>query len=299
MMTPSEVLSVYVKPPGNAKFSIIIPSWNNLTFLKLCIESIRKHSIYAHEIIVHINEGKDETVTWIEMQGNISYTYTSKNVGVCYAMNAAVALASTNQIVYINDDMYVCPGWDQPLWEEIKQLDHPYYFISSTAIEAYPQSNCSIQGDYGNHPSNFREVALLEEYASLPMEDWQGATWPPCVVHKKMWNLVGGYSIEFSPGMYSDPDFSMKLWLAGIRWFKGVAASRVYHFGSVSTKKVRKNNGYYQFIAKWGMSSSTFSKYYLHRGAPFMGVLGAPRIPLSVKFKNILKRFNLAFRSTK
>ena len=31
-----------------------------------------------------------------------------------------------------------------------------------------------------------------------------GATIPPNIVHRDIWDLVGGYSIEYSPGMYSD-----------------------------------------------------------------------------------------------
>ena len=34
-------------------FSILIPSWNNLACLKLCVESIRKNSFFHHQIIVH------------------------------------------------------------------------------------------------------------------------------------------------------------------------------------------------------------------------------------------------------
>ena len=40
-------------------FSILIPTWNNLAFLKLCIESIRKNSDYRHEILIHVNCGDD------------------------------------------------------------------------------------------------------------------------------------------------------------------------------------------------------------------------------------------------
>src|SRR4029078_8120857 len=103
-----------------------------------------------------------------------------------------------------------------------------------------------------------------------------GVIWPRNIVPKDLWDLVGGYSIEFSPGMYSDPDFSMKLWTLGIRYFKGLSASRVYHFGSVSVKRIIKNKGYYSFIRKWGMTSSTLSKFYLRRGKPFDGPLKEP-----------------------
>ena len=56
----------------NAKFSIVIPSWNNLAYLQLCIESIKKNSIYTHEIIVHINEGIDGKMDWIKEKKDIS-----------------------------------------------------------------------------------------------------------------------------------------------------------------------------------------------------------------------------------
>ena len=40
-------------------FSIIIPTYNNLEYLKLCLASIKKNSQYKHEIIIHINDGSD------------------------------------------------------------------------------------------------------------------------------------------------------------------------------------------------------------------------------------------------
>ena len=37
-------------------FSILIPTFSNLKYLKVCIESIKKNSKFIHQIIVHINE---------------------------------------------------------------------------------------------------------------------------------------------------------------------------------------------------------------------------------------------------
>ena len=42
-------------------FSIIIPTFNNIKYLKLCLESIKKNSTFNHEIIVHVNLGEDGT----------------------------------------------------------------------------------------------------------------------------------------------------------------------------------------------------------------------------------------------
>ena len=280
---------------NEALFSILIPTWNNLEYLKLCVSSIRKNSFYPHEIIIHVNEGSDGTIAWLNGQEDLSYTFSSQNIGVCFALNYSSAFATTEYILYMNDDMYACPHWDKYLYDEIKSIGHHNFFLSATAIEPKAQSKCSIEKNYGPTIDNFNEELLLSEFNSLPMEDWQGATWPPNIVHKSIWELAGKYSIDFSPGMYSDPDFSMKLWQMGIRLFKGIAKSRVYHFGSISVKKVKKNKGYYQFISKWGMTQGTFSKYYLKRGQPCKGLLENPDIPFSVKMKSRFKQILAIF----
>ena len=50
-------------------FSILLPTWNNLPLLKLCVHSIRTHSAYGHQIIVHVNDGSDGTLEWVREQG--------------------------------------------------------------------------------------------------------------------------------------------------------------------------------------------------------------------------------------
>ena len=47
-------------------FSIIIPTFNNFEYLKLCIYSLDKNSKYKHEIIFHINDGNDGTLEFIK-----------------------------------------------------------------------------------------------------------------------------------------------------------------------------------------------------------------------------------------
>ena len=42
-------------------FSVVIPSLNNLKYLKLAISSLMKNSKYKNEIIVHVNIGNDGT----------------------------------------------------------------------------------------------------------------------------------------------------------------------------------------------------------------------------------------------
>lgn len=268
-------------------FSIIIPTWNNLNFVKLCVRSIRENSSFSHQIILHINEGIDGTLQWAK-DNKIDFTYSEKNIGICKSVNLAFQKCTNNYIVYMNDDMYLCPNWDKVLIEEIEKLPDNNFMLSATMIEPEDTGNpCVIVKDFGRSVESFNEQRLLKAYNMLEKQDWQGSMWPPMVVHKKYWEKIGGFSEEFSPGMYSDPDFAMKMWQEGCRLFKGVSGSRTYHFQSKSTGRIVKNNGKKQFFQKWSLPASVFAKRYLKRGEPFDGLLKEPKIHL----KDILKTY--------
>lgn len=255
---------------GPYDFTIIIPTWNNLDFVSNCIRSLEQNSTLKIQLIAIVNEGKDGTLEWFLSQNKIDFIHARKNIGICYALNIARSMVRAQYLVYANDDMYFLPGWDIAIMDEIKIIGHSNFMLSATMIEPDDTGNlCVSVGNYGKTTTDFDEKKLLEEYKNHFKPDWKGSTWPPNVVHIDMWDLVGGMSIEFSPGMYSDPDLSMKLYQAGVRHFKGIGKSLVYHFGSKSTKRVKKNKGYHTFLLKWGITSNTFSKQYLQRGIPW------------------------------
>ena len=253
--------------------------------LKLCIEAIKQNSSQEHEIILHINEGSDGTRKWADTEG-VLYTFSPENTGICKAMNWAFGKATKDYIVYLNDDMYVLPDWDKYLMEEIQALGNQLFMLSSTLIEPTPHRfPCMIYGDYGRDVVDFKKEALLADFNNFQMNDWYGSSWPPLVVSREAWLTIGGFSIEFSPGMYSDPDFSMKMWHAGCRIFMGLGKSKVYHFQSRSTGRVKKNNGRLQFMKKWGLPSSIFYARYLRMGDLYKGILPEPTEGVSLKLQ--------------
>jgi GT2 family glycosyltransferase len=272
-------------------FSILIPTWNNLEMLKLCVDSIRRHSQLGHQIVLHINDGSDGTLEWARSEG-VVFTHSEVNIGICQAMNLAFGKATNDYILYLNDDMYVLPNWDVELLKAAQNIDSQLFMLSATMIEPRdPEAKYIFFKDFGRDVVSFQEEKLLSEYQNFKLENWSGSSWPPLLMSREAWLSVGGFSIEFSPGMYSDPDLAMKMWHLGCRIFKGVAASRVYHFQSRSTGRIVKNDGRRTFMEKWGIGASDFYKYYLRMGEPHTGKL--PEVPPSVirrlKWKTKLK----------
>lgn len=279
---------------GNVKnpvFSILIPTWNNLDYLKLCLEGIRLNSTYSHQIIVIINEGSDGTLDWVKSQPDLTYLFSEVNMGICTGMNNGAKLALTPYLLYMNDDMYPLPGWDKVLKDEVEQIPGDAFFLSSTMIEPHDTGNpCVVVKNFGTDIASFKKDELLKSFQDLYRNDWNGATWPPNLLTKKYWDLVGGLGEEYSPGMYSDPDLSMKLWQSGVRYFKGMGTSLVYHFGTKSTGRIRQNNGKKVFIRKWKITPGDFAKIYLKNGSPFNGPLTEIRLNPFIKLKGFVKK---------
>lgn len=276
--------------------SILIPTWNNLDCLQHCLASLHRNLGSSVEIVLHINDGSDGTLEWVREQG-IAHTHTVQNVGICHAMNLARSRAHGRYLMYLNDDMFVCPGLDKRLLERAEAFTRDgiaHFMISGTLIEGRESGNDSaIVADYGSDWASFREADLIRDLPLLSKPDWTGATWPPLLLPADTWDIVGGFSIEFSPGMYSDPDLSMKLWHMGCRHFLGVGDALVYHFASRSTKRIRHNKGRRQFLHKWGISSSTFTRLVLHRGSPWQGPLPDPQADPAFRRKRFLDQIKL------
>ena len=250
--------------------SIIIPSYNNLKYLKLCVESLEKNSFYKNEILVHVNEGADGTLEYLNNK-NIRFTHSKTNVGLCIACNKISKKSSFEYILYSHDDMYFLPNWDQSLIQKVNTLKTNRFYLSSIMINGDPKLNGHLNLNAGDTIENFDENYLLQNYDSLKHNDFQGSTWAPHLIHRDIWNKVGGFSEEFSPGAGSDPDLSMKLWNENVRIFQCLGSSKVYHFGSVTIRKkgnniFKKNQGSIAnkvFLLKWGISIKTFKKFYL------------------------------------
>ena len=279
-------------------FSILIPTFNNLDYLKLCIKSIKKNSKFNHQIIPHVNIGNDGTIKFLE-QENINFTFTEYNSGICEGINKASRLAKYDYFLYAHDDFYFSPDWDHVLNNELKKIGHNKFYLSGTMM-----NNGQIPFDCGDKIENFDENKFLTNYKNYNHYDFQGSTWAPALIHRSIWSKVGGFSEEFFPGTGSDPDFNFKLWKEGVRIFKGLNNFKVYHFGSIVLRKkinkIEKNPKYGSkggkiFLLKWGISIKFFKKFYLKSNTKYLGPLKDPKYNLEFLIHFIISKLNYLY----
>ena len=214
-------------------------------------------------------------------------------------MNKASKKANFDFILYSHDDFYFCPKWDEILNEEIKKIGHNRFYLSGIMM-----NNGPLKFNAGSDFETFDENKLLQNYEKINHYDFQGSTWAPHLIHKEIWNKVGGFSEEFYPGTGSDPDLNMKLWREGVRIFKGLSKCKVYHFGSIVTRKYKNHptiktesgsKGGKIFLLKWGITFKFFKKYYLRSDSIYEGELSNPNRNVKFYLELIICKLNYIY----
>jgi hypothetical protein len=156
----------------------------------------------------------------------------------------------------------------------------------------------------GKSFQDFDERKLLNNHKVLEFYDHQGSHFAPHLVHKNLWNKVGGFSEEFYPGTGSDPDLNMKIWKENIRIFKGLSKCLVFHFGSVVTRRNNDdtniktesgNRGNKIFLLKWGITIKFFKKYYMKSDTPYISELSEPKKNLEFLFSLFICKLNYLY----
>ena len=272
-------------------FTILIPTYNNLKYLRLFCESIKINSNFSHQLIFHINDGSDGSYDYIN-NNKYQFTHSKTNIGLCSSIKEASKLIKNEYVLYAHDDMYFCKNWDKFLIEEVQKQNNNLFYFSGTNIS---YKDGILNFDCGNTPENFDQIKFDNFCEKDNSPDLQGSHWAPHLIHRDLWTKVEGFSIEFDPGDGSDPDLCMKLWNEGVRTFKCISRFKVYHFGSVTTRKrdININNGTKKFLLKFGFNPRFFRKYYLRGDSKikYLGPLDDPKLNFSMLLSLIINKF--------
>jgi len=272
-------------------FTILIPTYNNLKYLRLFCESIKINSNFNHQLIFHINDGSDGSYDYIN-NNKYQFTHSKTNIGLCSSIKEASKLIKNQYVLYAHDDMYFCKNWDKFLIEEVQKQNNNLFYFSGTNIS---YKDGILNFDCGNTPENFDQIKFDNFCEKDNSPDLQGSHWAPHLIHRDLWTKVEGFSIEFDPGDGSDPDLCMKLWKEGVRIFKCISGFKVYHFGSVTTRKrdININNGTKKFLLKFGFNPRFFRKYYLRGDSKikYLGPLDDPKLNFSMLLSLIINKF--------
>jgi GT2 family glycosyltransferase/glycosyltransferase involved in cell wall biosynthesis len=243
------------------KASLIIVSYNNLDFTKLCIESIIAKTHYPNlEIIIVDNNSTDGTREYFEelsAHSNVKIVLNDRNEGFAKANNKGILAASGEYIVFLNNDTMVTRGW---LTRLLRHLEDERIGMVG------PVTN--FCGNEARIDVSYTTVEELEEFSEKYLREHME---PECfdikvlamyclAMRKREIDEIGLLDERFQIGMFEDDDYAHRIRLKGHRV---VCAEDVFihHFGETSFSKLKKSGEYMKIFEenkkryeeKWGI----------------------------------------------
>lgn len=204
-----------------------IPSKNNLRYLKVAVESIRKNSYYKdNEIFVFVDKDEDKASEWLQQNG-IRFLLNQENEckGIGYAYDTLFKEASNDLVVAFHADMVLGIDADKNLIKHHKRGS----VVCSTRIEPplHPPGPEKIVKDFGMWPEEIKWEEFDQFVKSKIQENKDkttGSSFAPWLIDRR--DHLGHDSIFLS--VFEDADLFRRFVLAGYSMVQSWD-SLVYH----------------------------------------------------------------------
>ena len=202
--------------------SFILPSRNNLKYLKQAYRSIRKNSEHQHEICIASDASTDGTVEWVQeimkKDENVKLHINEgpERLGHTILYDTLIYdYATHDRVMIFHADMYLCPKAD----EEIDKYLEPGKVVSLTRIEPplHPDGPEKVLVDFGIEPEEFDEEGLLDwvkGWGESKDKITDGIFAPWCIM-KDDFTRIHGHDPLFAPQSKEDSDIFNRFILAG------------------------------------------------------------------------------------
>ena len=269
------------------KITSVIPTHNNLPFLKLTVKSVKKNCYYNDmPIFIFAENCTDGTNEWLTKNADelgIEYYIETDNVeqrGIGGGIDYCVSKVKTEFVNILHSDFWVAPNQDIELLKLFDEFPNDRLIASSFRIQPnifpndpeYRPGTVFVPKDaFGAYDDDF-ESDSFDHWAQALMDDNDdrvrkaGGAGYFCRVEDHIW--IGGNDPRFEPMYWEDKDLFMRMQMEGYKFIM-TSKSVVWHFTSRTsrfpdgTKELDNNKrpphlvewerrATQRFIEKWG-----------------------------------------------
>ena len=246
--------------------SIVVVTFNNLVFTRLCLESLLAHTGDC-EVIVADNASTDGTPQYLRdiaaKNPRVRTIFNDRNLGFATANNRALATATGEVFILLNNDTIVGPGWLPRL---LAHLDDPAIggvgpVTNRIGNEAEVDVECDTYGDFLHVADDFAQShdARSFEIRTLTMFCF--------AMRRTVFERIGVLDEGFAIGLLEDDDYSMRMHHAGLKLLCAEDVF-VYHFSQASFGDLVPTGHYgalleqnkMRFKQKWGVPWQPYAR---------------------------------------
>jgi GT2 family glycosyltransferase len=224
--------------------SIVIVTFDNLKYTKLCIESIYSKTAYPNfELVVVDNGSSDETPDYLaalkQSHDNIRVILNKENLGFASANNIGIRESTGAYIILLNNDTIVTRHWISGLIRHFK--DPQVGMVGPVTNNIGNEAKIIVDYRATAEETDLSKIERFSDRYTRKKRDVyfeiQRLAMFCVAIPRHTINKIGLLDERFSIGMFEDDDYSLRVAKAG---FKILCAEDVFihHFGGASFNKL-------------------------------------------------------------
>ena len=187
-----------IPPIKNPKVSVVIPNFQYKQYIEECVESVKKQTYPAHEIIICDDGSHDNSQETIEKIPGI-IPILKENGGVASARNAGAGRATGDCLIFLDADDTLKPDYIE---KTVNKMLETKAQIVSTDLEFFGD-----QTGVHAYPPHSHETMLK----------WQNIPSACALIDRRVFELTGGFDIT---AWYEDWDFFLRCYQLGFDFAK-------------------------------------------------------------------------------
>lgn len=254
--------------------TFVIPTRNNLEFLKLAYKSLKELK-GNHEILILDDASEDGTKEWLkQLQDDKLEVYTNpgpERIGIVGMFDEGIKKAKTDIIFAFHADMVASPNLDINILKHLKRNN----VVCATRVEPplHPPGPEKITMPLGNDTNEFdysKSKKILLNLEKQNKDKITNGIFAPWCMYKEDFLLVGGHDTLFAPQSKEDSDLFNRFVLNNynlIQAWDGV----VYHFTSRGSRFNKHSGGDIgKNSPEWLFTNEKNSKNFIRKWGTFI-----------------------------
>ena len=205
------------------KISFIIPSRDNLKYLKWAYEGLRKNCSQEHQICMADDASTDGTWEWMveekKKNKNLSIyrNFGPDRLGLTILYDYLVEELATNDVVmFFHADMYPSKDMDKKILDRLERGT----VVSATRIEPplHPDGPEKIISPLGFEPEEFDEKKFNQDVELYTKSEYTEGVFAPWALYKEDYLDINGHDQLFIPQSREDSDIFNRFYLNGYQF---------------------------------------------------------------------------------
>ncbi|MDR3637362.1 MAG: glycosyltransferase [Isosphaeraceae bacterium] len=213
--------------PEYGTTSIVIVTHNQLEYTRMCVESIRRLTDEAYELIFVDNASTDGTVEYLQALPGATVIANGENRGFPAGANQGIEAAGGDQVLLLNNDTVVTTSW-------LRRLLGALYSDAKIGLVG-PCSNC-VSGEQQVAVA-YDDLGGLDGFAwewgkanHAAVQDTSRLIGFCLLIRRATLDAVGLLDERFGVGCFEDDDYCLRALQAG--WRAVIARDAfVHHYG--------------------------------------------------------------------